>query len=137
MTWITPNLEELAVLTGRESLGRDDLPAAARELQQAHPHLGLVVTGGHMDPPDDLLVPSAGDPVWIGGWPLLRSRSTHGTGCAYSSAFLCGLVLGRSPIEAAREAKEYVFRAIESAPGLGAGRGPLNHLWTRPVKKIS
>ena len=88
-----------------------------------------------MHPPDDLVVPSDAGEAWVGGKPMLRSRSTHGTGCAFSSAFLCGLVSGRGPVEAAREAKEYVYRAIDSAPGLGAGRGPLNHLWTRPLKK--
>lgn len=135
-SWITPNLEELGVLVNREKLGRADLLGAARELQQAHPRLGVVVTGGHMDPPDDLVVPSDGEAVWVIGKPLLRSRSTHGTGCAFSSAFLCGLVLGSTPLEAARWAKEYVYRAIESAPGLGAGRGPIDHLWTRPVKRM-
>ncbi len=137
VSWITPNLSELGVLTNREALGRADLLGAARELQQAHPQLGLVVTGGHMDPPDDLIVPCDGEAAWIGGKSRLRSRSTHGTGCAYSSALLCGLVLGRTPVEAARGAKEYVYRAIESAPGLGAGQGPLNHLWSRPIGKMS
>lgn len=134
--WITPNRDELGVLTNREKLGRADLLGAARELQQVHPQLGVVVTGGHMDPPDDLVVPSDGEPFWIGGKSRLRSRSTHGTGCAYSSALLCCLVLGMTPVEAARGAKEYVYRAIETAPGLGTGRGPIDHLWTRPVKKM-
>ena len=137
VSWVTPNVEELSMLTGRGPLGRADLPGAVHELQQAHPHLGVVVTGGHMDPPDDLMVSAQAGPVWIGGKPLLRSRSTHGTGCAHSSALLCELVLGQAPIDAARAAKEYVYRAIEAAPGFGAGRGPLDHLWTRPARKTS
>ena len=135
--WVTPNVDELAVLTKVGPLGRSELAGAARELQRALPQLGIVVTGGHTDPPDDLLVAPDSEPVWVSGKPLLRSRSTHGTGCAYSSAFLCGLVTGGTPREAAAAAKEYVYRGIESAPGLGAGKGPLNHLWTRPAKKDS
>lgn len=137
VSWITPNIGELAALTNRGGWSRAELVAAARDLQHAHPRLGIVVTGGHMDPPDDLLVPPDAEPVWIGGKSLLQSRSTHGTGCAFSSAFLSRLVLGDAPIEAARAAKEYVYRAIESAPSLGSGRGPLNHLWTRPIEKTS
>ena len=133
--WVTPNVDELGVLTQVGPLSRSELAEAARELQRDLPQLGIVVTGGHLDPPDDLLVSPDSAPVWVNGKPLLRSRSTHGTGCAYSSAFLCELVMGGTPIEAARRAKEYVSRGIESAPGLGAGKGPLNHLWTRPLKK--
>ena len=134
-TWITPNIEELAALIRVTRLDRAELVSAARELQRAFPRLAIVVTGGHMDPPDDLLVSPDAEPVWVSGKPLLRSRSTHGTGCAFSSAFLSRLVLGDDPLAAARGAKEYVYRAIESAPGLGAGRGPLNHLWPRPLEK--
>lgn len=141
VSWITPNLDELAVMTHRPKLDQMDLIHAARELQQSHPHLGLIVTGGHIDPPDDLLVPPVADaaaaPTWISGKPFLHTRSTHGTGCAFSSAFLSNLVLGSTAIEAARAAKHYVYRAIEAAPGLGHGRGPLNHLWTRPLKERS
>lgn len=141
VSWITPNIDELAVLTHRAKLDRVDLIHAARELQQSHPHLGLVVTGGHMDPPDDLLVLPGEEVVtpsiWISGKPLLHTRSTHGTGCAFASAFLSNLVLGGTPPEAARAAKHYVYRAIESAPRLGHGPGPLNHLWPRPLEKRS
>lgn len=135
VNWITPNVDELAVLTGRPKLHRANLLNAARKLQQAHPRLGVVVTGGHMDPPDDLVVPPDAEAVWMTGKPLLRTRSTHGTGCAFASAFLCALVQGSAPADAARDAKNYVYRAMASAPGVGAGRGPLNHLWTRPVRK--
>jgi hydroxymethylpyrimidine/phosphomethylpyrimidine kinase len=59
----------------------------------------------------------------------LDSTSTHGTGCAFTSALLCHLVLGETPIEAVRNAKHFVTEAIRHAPGLGHGRGPLNLLW--------
>lgn len=141
VSWITPNLDELASLVHRPKVGRDDLIDAGRELQRAHSHLGLVITGGHMDPPDDLLlaplVLETSSPAWIGGKPFLHTRSTHGTGCAFSSAFLSNLVLGSTPLVAAQAAKQYVYHAIASAPGLGRGRGPLNHLWTRPVQEKS
>jgi hydroxymethylpyrimidine/phosphomethylpyrimidine kinase len=57
------------------------------------------------------------------------TRSTHGTGCAFSSAFLSRLVLGDPPIEAARVAKVYVAQALRTAVARGQGNGPLNLLW--------
>jgi len=88
----------------------------------------VVVTGGHQDPPDDLVLTSEGTLRWLAG-ERVESTSTHGTGCAFSSALLSRLVEGEGALEAARGAKEYVVEAIRRAPSLGYGNGPLNHLW--------
>ena len=124
--WVTPNLAELEVLTGRPVPERADLPAAARLLHEST-GLNVVATGGHLDAPDDFLLTSSGT-WWLRG-TRIDSASTHGTGCAFSSALLSGLVQGKSAYEAAVGAKLYVAEAIRTAPGLGKGRGPLNHLW--------
>ena len=52
---------------------------------------------------------------------------THGTGCTLSTAIACGLALGLALPEAVARAHAYVQQAIRTAPGLGGGRGPLNH----------
>ena len=57
----------------------------------------------------------------------IRSRSTHGTGCAYATAMACRLAMGDDLPRAARAAKEYVHRAIQSAYLVGKGTGPINH----------
>lgn len=126
--WVTPNLEELGILSGRQVARREDLPGAAGELQRLWPGLNVLATGGHLAPPDDFLLTASGEERWLPG-ARVDSTSTHGTGCALSSALLSGLVLGRSPYEAAMGAKLYVTEAIRTAPGLGKGHGPLNHLW--------
>jgi len=133
VNWVTPNLDELAILSETTVTGRQDMESAARLLQSKHPGLNVLATGGHINPPDDLLLPEGGNPAsWIPGVHI-KSTSTHGTGCALASALLCRLVAGHSPIEAAKAAKVYVTEAIRSAPGLGHGKGPLNHLW--PLQK--
>jgi hydroxymethylpyrimidine/phosphomethylpyrimidine kinase len=81
-----------------------------------------------MEPPDDFLLTAEGPAWWLPG-TRIDSTSTHGTGCALSSALLSSLVLGESPYEAAVGAKIYVAEAIRTAAGIGHGRGPLNHLW--------
>ncbi len=127
--WVTPNIGELGMLTGRPVRERNDLPEAARALQASHRGLNVLATGGHLESPDDFLLSAGGESWWLPG-VRVDSTSTHGTGCALSSALLSGLVLGKSAYEAAVGAKLYVAEAIRTAPGLGHGRGPLNHLWT-------
>jgi hydroxymethylpyrimidine/phosphomethylpyrimidine kinase len=131
--WITPNLAELAVLSGQPVAVREDIPHACNALQSAtaatrtHP-LGIFATGGHLDSPDDFLLTPGGDALWLPGERVLTD-STHGTGCALSSAFLSRLVLGDPPPEAALAAKRYVAGALRTAQKLGSGNGPMNHLW--------
>jgi hydroxymethylpyrimidine/phosphomethylpyrimidine kinase len=132
--WVTPNLAELAELIGRPIGSRDDLPRSARELQMRvarsgdRQPIGVFATGGHLDPPDDLLVTPSGEAIWLPG-RRVETPATHGTGCALSSAFLSRLVLGNTPAEAARAAKHYVARALATATPRGQGHGPMNHLW--------
>jgi hydroxymethylpyrimidine/phosphomethylpyrimidine kinase len=104
------------------------MPDASVALQEMGWELNVVVTGGHLNPPDDLLVTAEGEKVWMPGTQMV-SRSTHGTGCAFSSALLSRLVLGDSATDAAARAKEYVAEAIRTGIPMGRGIGPVNHLW--------
>ncbi len=131
--WVTPNLYELAVLTGLPVQSRAEILAAADALTSlaaaggTH-RISVVATCGHLDPPDDLLLTSDSDSAWLPG-EHVASSSTHGTGCAFSSALLSRLVLGDGPYAAALAAKQYVAEAIRSAIPRGSGKGPLNLLW--------
>jgi len=124
--WITPNRDELAVLTGTESTVAEGL----RELARRYPHLHIVATGGD-NPGDgtvDLLLSPEGQLHRFAG-ERIQTTSTHGTGCAFSSALLARLVLGDTASAAVAAAKTYVAEALRQAPGLGSGNGPLNLLW--------
>src|SRR3984957_4062295 len=126
--WVTPNLDELGILTGQSIVGRDDIPTVARSLQSRGSNLNVCATGGHLNPPDDLVLTAEGEKHWLAGEQIV-TRSTHGTGCALSSALLSRLVLGDDALSAAASAKRYVTEAIRSASPLGHGYGPINHLW--------
>jgi hydroxymethylpyrimidine/phosphomethylpyrimidine kinase len=126
--WVTPNMGELGVLTGHEIGRREDLPDAARLLQAMGSELHVVVTGGELATPDDLLLPIDGEIVCLTGEKIV-SESTHGTGCAFSSALLSRVVLGDDAREAAARAKTYVSESIRTASPIGHGVGPVNHLW--------
>jgi hydroxymethylpyrimidine/phosphomethylpyrimidine kinase len=63
----------------------------------------------------------------------IATRHTHGTGCTYSAAITALLARGLSLLEAATQAKSFIQGAIGTAPGIGAGTGPINHLTEVPV----
>lgn len=127
---VTPNLAEAARLAGMEV---NDLPS----MQQAARHIydlcrrqtpgAVLVKGGHLlDEATDVL--DEGGEVQIFRAPKLATRHTHGTGCTLSSAIAALLAGGASVPEAVAGAKEYLNAALRSAPLLGHGAGPLNHL---------
>ena len=125
---ITPNIFE-AILLAEVA---DSLIQNVRPLSAALHRLGakaVVVTGGHLDPPNDFLSDcrSGTSEVAIIPGERIDSRSTHGTGCAFATALACRLALGENLRSAVAAAKDYVRRAILSAYPLGKGVGPLNH----------
>lgn len=131
---LTPNIHEAALLLGADDL-RDQtsweiaLPKL-RELAAGLHELGanaVVITGGHLDPANDYLSSKVPTNEQVIAGERIESRSTHGTGCAYATALACRLALGDTLPLAARNAKEYVRRAITSAYPLGKGFGPVNH----------
>jgi hydroxymethylpyrimidine/phosphomethylpyrimidine kinase len=131
--WITPNIKELAILIGENPGGKDQVPAAAARLKEIAGRLGndelnVVVTGGDLNRPDDFLLTASGEQHWFPG-EKVTTNSTHGTGCAFSSALLCELILGSSGREAVAAAKSYVAEALRFAYPVGKGKGPMNHLY--------
>ncbi|MDE1897405.1 MAG: bifunctional hydroxymethylpyrimidine kinase/phosphomethylpyrimidine kinase, partial [Rhodospirillales bacterium] len=87
-----------------------------------------LIKGGHGDEAEltDLLVTPEG--VVAITLPRIESRNTHGTGCTMSSAIATGLAQGLGLEAAVRRARDYLQAAIATAPGIGAGHGPVNHL---------
>jgi hydroxymethylpyrimidine/phosphomethylpyrimidine kinase len=92
------------------------MEAVKRSRRGTSSRLNVVVTGGHLEPPHDFLRTAGGAEVWIPGERVeARSRhGTHGTGCVFSSALLCRLLLGDGPAEAVRGAKAAVVRRLEN-----------------------
>jgi hydroxymethylpyrimidine/phosphomethylpyrimidine kinase len=129
-TVITPNLPEAEVLSGLKVVEESDMLPAADRLLQLGPQ-AVLLKGGHL-PGDDLVdILRSSD----GGAQRYQDRridttSTHGTGCTLASAIATGLAFGLSLRDAVAQARAYVRKAIETAPGFGHGHGPLNHAHT-------
>jgi len=140
---ITPNLDEAAALTGisladaNASAAGTSSAASLETMRQTARQLhslgaaNVVVTGGHLDKAIDLLsfTTSRGIEQEVFKAERQRSTSTHGTGCAFSTALACHLAHGRGYPEAVLLAKAYVSAAIANAQPLGHGTGPLHHLY--------
>jgi hydroxymethylpyrimidine/phosphomethylpyrimidine kinase len=122
---VTPNIPEAEALTGL-SIGDEN---AMCESAQRLLDLGcraVLIKGGHRSGSAlDILVDSEGVTRFDG--KRVDTRHTHGTGCTYSAAITAGLALGHDLRQAIHRAKSFVQRAIETAPGLGHGQGPVNH----------
>ncbi|HEY7026526.1 MAG TPA: bifunctional hydroxymethylpyrimidine kinase/phosphomethylpyrimidine kinase [Gemmatimonadales bacterium] len=125
-TLVTPNLDEAAVLTGIDPRDPESMERAGQRLLELGAGAALV-KGGHLagDEVSDVLVTSGG--VRTYRHPRITTRSTHGTGCTLSAAITAGLAAGRELELAVTAGLDFVFRAMKSAPGLGFGRGPLDH----------
>ena len=137
---LTPNVHELALLTGLAIGGLDDAVHVGGFLAE---RLGVavLVKGGHLgdassEPVDELIAGTITEPVTEsldvlchgGGYEVLHGPRTpggervHGTGCALSSAIAAHLARGLELVAACRAAKAWVAARIASPvqPGRGA-----------------
>ncbi|PWC96765.1 bifunctional hydroxymethylpyrimidine kinase/phosphomethylpyrimidine kinase [Azospirillum sp. TSO5] len=126
---VTPNLPEAEALTDLPIRDLDDMRRAA-ELMLSFGPKSVLLKGGHLEDDTlyDLLLTEEGETVFEGR--RVHTPHTHGTGCTLSSAIAAGLAQGLSTRAAVARARRYVETAILTAPGLGHGHGPLNHLHT-------
>jgi hydroxymethylpyrimidine/phosphomethylpyrimidine kinase len=139
---VTPNIPEAAALSGCGIDSMADVYEAARRIQDMGA-AAVIITGGHGHE-TGLGLRAEGsevvDLLFDGHTfhelrvPRVESRHTHGTGCTFASAVAAGLALGRELPDAAARAQRYVAGAIAHAPGIGHGRGPLNHFWDGILK---
>lgn len=123
-TVVTPNLAEARALTGLATNDPEDL---ARELRRLGATAAVVTGGESGNDASDTLACELGGIEFVEtlSAPRISSRNTHGTGCAFSTAIACHLALGRSLPVAVTQAKAFVRRAIQLAPGVGRGKGPM------------
>jgi hydroxymethylpyrimidine/phosphomethylpyrimidine kinase len=128
---VTPNIPEAEYLAGIKIETRADMLNAAQIILAQGPK-AVLVKGGHLpgDEVADLLFDAFGA-QWFEDRKI-NTRHTHGTGCTLASAIASNLGQGRSLQDAVIRSRAYVRGAIETAPGLGQGHGPLNHLF--PVR---
>jgi hydroxymethylpyrimidine kinase/phosphomethylpyrimidine kinase len=130
-TVVTPNLQEAERITGLSISGESDIEKAAG-LMLSMGAQSVLIKGGHFTSKTrggkatDFLF--TGRDVQVFESDYVGTKSTHGTGCTLSAAIAANLALGRTLEEAIGAAKDFVFEAIRTAPKIGRGHSPVNHL---------
>jgi hydroxymethylpyrimidine kinase/phosphomethylpyrimidine kinase len=125
---VTPNLAEAERLANITINSIDDIVTAARIIQQCGV-TNLLIKGGHSIEIGDR---GATDRLFLGAEMIeikgeyIDTTATHGTGCTLAAAITANLAKGLPLVEAVSSAKEFVARAIRTAPGLGKGHSPIN-----------
>ena len=110
-TLVTPNLDELRVLSGMPCRDFDEIKEAGAALVERH-GCAFLLKGGHLPSrlAVDILATSNGFQEFSA--PFRRGIDTHGTGCTLSSAIATGLACGLSLPDAVARAKEFITKAI-------------------------
>ncbi|MEU1768527.1 bifunctional hydroxymethylpyrimidine kinase/phosphomethylpyrimidine kinase [Streptomyces rimosus] len=126
-TLATPNLDEVAQLTGVRVQEEADMRRAAVAVLGFGPRWALI-KGGHLEGDAVDLLTDGAEEHWLRA-PRHDNRHTHGTGCTLASAVAARLARGDTVPEAVAAAKEYVTGAIAGGFRLGAGIGPVDHGW--------
>lgn len=126
-TIATPNLDEVAQLTGIRAGSEGDLRRAARAVLDFGPRW-VLIKGGHLPGDAVDLLTDGTEEHWLRA-PRHDNRHTHGTGCTLASAIATYLAGGMAVPEAVTQAKHYVTGAIAAGFPLGTGIGPVDHGW--------
>jgi len=123
---ITPNIPEAEHLSGMSIANAADMQKAAKKILEMGCN-AVLIKGGHLDSDTvtDILFTHDLSETFIS--PRINTTHTHGTGCALASAIATGLAQEMPLADAVKRARNYVRKAIECAPGIGKGHGPLGH----------
>lgn len=114
-TFLTPNVFELATLSGIDVQTENDLARAATLLHE-QTGANVLAKGGMRLPGPDAVDYFVGN----GGAEWLRTTKigdtpVNGAGCSLASATAAGLALGHDPLTAAQHAKTFVTKGISHA----------------------
>lgn len=127
---VTPNLPEAERIARMKIESENEIEKAARKMQSFGAKI-VLIKGGHFTQATgedrkarDFLF--AGDERHVFEAEYIETTATHGTGCTLAAAITANLAQGKDLIEAVERAKNFVNRAIRTAPHLGKGHSPIN-----------
>ncbi|MDY6996986.1 MAG: bifunctional hydroxymethylpyrimidine kinase/phosphomethylpyrimidine kinase [Actinomycetota bacterium] len=128
-TIVTPNLDEVRLLTGIDVVDADTQRAAARALHALGPRWALV-KGGHLrssaQSPDLLF---DGSDFTEFDSPRIDTGDDHGAGDTLAAAIASALAHGYPMPDAVGFAKHWVTECLRAAYPLGHGHGPVSALF--------
>jgi hydroxymethylpyrimidine/phosphomethylpyrimidine kinase len=123
---ITPSIRETEILLGEPLGSVADLREAARALVTMGARAALITAGALKGDAVDVFFD--GKVIREFSAPRVPVGRAHGAGCTLSAAITASLARGLNLEDAITLAKRFVTRALQTAPALGMGSRPLNHL---------
>lgn len=135
-TVITPNLDEVRLLTGIDVTDMATQRDAAEALYQFGPEW-VLVKAGHMRNVDDCvdLLYDGSDFHELPG-PRFDTGNTHGSGDTLASAISSALARGLPVPEAVAFGKRFIVRSVRDAYALGKGHGPVSPFWRLSPEEV-
>lgn len=126
---VTPNIPEAERIARMTINDEDDIATAGRRLLSMGAR-AVLIKGGHFKTADtlsrDFLF--VGDTIETFEAERIATDSAHGSGCTLAAAITANLALGNDLALSIATAKRFVTEAIRTAPRLGKGHPPVNHL---------
>lgn len=125
---VTPNIPEAERISGMKIENESDFAKTAKKIQGLGAK-NVLLKGGHFEKgktaKDYLFI---GEELHIFEGEFYETTATHGTGCTLAAAITANLALGKTMVESVGIAKKFVNEAIRTAPNIGNGHSPINHL---------
>jgi hydroxymethylpyrimidine/phosphomethylpyrimidine kinase len=109
---VTPNLDELRILSDMPCRNLDEMKSAGRHLVEKF-GVPFLLKGGHLKARIAVDVLACADGFTEFRAPFVRSADTHGTGCTFSAAIATGLASGLPLPDAIGQAKSFISDAIK------------------------
>ncbi|ASR38257.1 bifunctional hydroxymethylpyrimidine kinase/phosphomethylpyrimidine kinase [Prauserella marina] len=128
-TIVTPNLDEVRLLTGITVTDRDRMRDAAVALHALGPRYVLVKSGHLVEDPECVDVLYDGETFTELPGPRFSTPHTHGAGDAMAAALTAGLARGMTVEDAAKLGKWFVSNAVRHSYPMGAKVGPVSAFW--------
>jgi hydroxymethylpyrimidine/phosphomethylpyrimidine kinase len=125
--WLTPNIPEAEIITGIKISSFADMARCAQFIGEKF-CCSCIVKGGH----SLSCGKKATDMVFHRGEiyelssDIIDVESSHGTGCAFSSALTAGFAVRKDWKDAVVMAKKFVFSALKNMTSLAPGLDVLN-----------
>ena len=131
---LTPNIPEAEVLTNMRIKSSEDMIKSAKILIKLGAK-NVLLKGGHKKSKttEDVLITNKLIKIFKN--KRIKTKNTHGTGCALSSAISAFLSCGKPLVKSCELGIKYVNQAIGSNPKYGKGHGPINHLNSVNLKR--
>ncbi|XP_043712901.1 thiamine biosynthetic bifunctional enzyme TH1, chloroplastic [Telopea speciosissima] len=130
---VTPNVKEASALLGGLQVETvADMRAAATFIHRLGPRTVLVKGGDLPDSSDAVDIFFDGENFHEMSASRVKTRNTHGTGCALASCIAAEVAKGFSMLQAVKIAKHFVWTALDYSKELLIGngpQGPFDHLF--------